>query len=232
MSRKLTVEFIGTLLLVLLGVGAAVSGGPTGPGVVTVGLSFGLVLVAMAYAFGPVSGAHVNPAVTLAVLLAKRIDGRTAAFYAAAQFAGATVGASLLWFLVNVGEVTDQTGALGANSYDNGSINQSGAFLLEILLTAAFVGVVLLVTDERIQTSYAGLALGVTLAVVHFVGIPLTGTSVNPARSFGPALLAGGETLSQLWLFIVAPLVGSLVAFGVWSLTRPEHAPVEAAPAD
>ncbi len=223
MSRKLAAEFVGTLLLVLLAVGAAVAGGATGPGVVTVGLAFGLVLVALAYALGPVSGAHVNPAVTLAVLLAKRIDARTAGGYVAAQFAGATVGAGLLWFLVEVGDVVDQTGALGTNAYDNGAINLTGAFFLEVLLTAAFVGVILLVTDSRNNTQHAGLALGLALAVVHFVGIPLTGTSVNPARSFGPALFAGGEAMSQVWLFLVAPLVGSLVAFGMWSFTRPER---------
>lgn len=221
MLQKTAVEAIGTFLLVLLAVGAAVSGGATGAGVVTVALAFGLVLMALAYAFGPVSGAHVNPAVTLAVFLTKGIDAATAAAYVAAQFVGAIAGAAVLKWLVSGGGVTDQTGALGSNAYDNGAINMQGAFVLEVLLTAAFVGVILLVVDKRIATPFAGVAIGVALATVHFVGIPLDGTSVNPARSFGPALFAGGEALSQVWLFIVAPLVGSLLAVAVWRVARP-----------
>jgi aquaporin Z len=198
-----------------------VAGGTDGAGLVAVALAFGFTLMALAYAFGPVSGTHVNPAVTLAVLLAKRIDGRTAAGYMAAQVAGAIVGAFALWLLVETGDVTDQTGALGTNAYDNGAINLWGALLLEFLLTAVFVGVILLVTDERINTPVAGAAIGVALTAVHLVGIPLTGTSVNPARSLGPALFAGGDALAQVWLFIVAPLAGAVGAWAVWALTRP-----------
>lgn len=222
MPRKLLAEFFGTLILVLVAVGAAVVGGAEGPERIAVALAFGLTLMALAYAFGPVSGAHVNPAVTLAVLLAKRIDGKTAAGYMAAQVAGAIVGASALWVLVQNGGVTDQTGALGTNAYDNGAISLGGALLLEFLLTAVFVGVILLVTDERISTPVAGVAIGAALTAVHLVGIPLTGTSVNPARSLGPALFAGGDALSQVWLFIVAPLAGAVAAWAVWAVTRPE----------
>ena len=226
MIQKLAVEAVGTFFLVLLAVGAAVSGGTTGAGVVTVALAFGLVLMALAYAFGPVSGAHVNPAVTLAVFLTKGIDAATAVGHVIAQFVGAIAGAAVLKWLVSSGGVTDQTGALGSNAYDNGAINMQGAFVLEVLLTAAFVGVILLVVDKRIATPFAGVVIGFALAVVHFVGIPLDGTSVNPARSFGPALFAGGDALSQVWLFVIAPLVGSLLAVGIWRLARPVAAEV------
>ena len=158
MSRKLGAEFVGTFLLVFLAVGAAVFGiaggvgfdsaGPAS-GVVGVAFAFGLVVLMLAYAFGPVSGTHVNPAVTLAMVLAKRMPGREGAGYVAAQFAGAILGGAMLKLFVSSFGVTDQTGALGTNSYDNGAINMPGAFVLEVLLTAAFVLVILLVTETR-----------------------------------------------------------------------------------
>ncbi len=138
------------------------------------------------------------------------------------QFLGAIAGAAVLKLFVSSFGVTDYTGALGANSYDNGAINMAGAFVLEMLLTAAFVLVILLVTEKVASPGFAGLAIGLTLTLVHIVGIPLTGTSVNPARSFGPALFAGGDALGQVWLFILAPLVGALIAVVVWKLTRTE----------
>jgi MIP family channel proteins len=231
MSKKLTAEFIGTFLLVFLAVGAAVFGiagvvgdngehPGTNSGTVGVALAFGLVLLGLAYAFGPVSGTHVNPAVTLAMVLAKRMPSAEGWMYMAAQVAGGIAGGALLKLFVSSFGVTDQTGGLGTNSYDNGAINMPGAFVLEVLLTAAFVGVILLVTERAAAPGFAGLAIGMTLVAVHLVGIPLDGTSVNPARSLGPALFAGGTALSQVWLFIVAPLVGSLVAVGVWQATR------------
>ncbi len=235
MTKKLTAEFIGTFLLVFLAVGAAVFGiaGKVGAndafpgnnsGTVGVALAFGLVLLALAYAFGPVSGTHVNPAVTLAMLLARRMPGQEAAGYVAAQFAGAILGGAVLKLFVSSFDVTDETGGLGTNSYDNGSINMAGAFVLEVLLTAAFVAVILLVTERAAAPGFAGIAIGLALTAVHLVGIPLDGTSVNPARSFGPALFAGGDALGQVWLFILAPLVGAVVAVGVWHLTRTPEA--------
>jgi len=227
--RKLLAEFIGTFLLVFLAVGAAVFGisavvgqdkmGP-GAGVVGVALAFGLVLLGIAYAFGPVSGAHVNPAVTLAMLVGRRLPASEAVGYWVAQFLGAIAGAAVLKLFVSSFEVTDYTGALGTNSYDNGAINLAGAFVLEMLLTAAFVLVILLVTERVAAPGFAGLAIGLALTLVHIVGIPLTGTSVNPARSLGPALFEGGTALSQVWLFILAPLVGALIAVVLWKLTR------------
>jgi aquaporin Z len=228
-SRKLVAEFLGTFLLVFLAVGAAVSGiagavgagDPAGPasGIVGVALAFGFVLVFVAFAFGPVSGAHVNPAVTLAMVVAKRQTIGEAVGYWIAQVLGAIVGAFFLWLLTNSLGVTDQTGGLGTNGYGT-SISMGGAFLLEVLLTFSFVLVILLVTDRAANATTAGLGIGVALVVVHLVGIPLTGTSVNPARSLGPALFEGGTALSQLWLFILAPLVGGIIAALVYPLTR------------
>jgi aquaporin Z len=234
MGRKITAEFIGTFLLVFLAVGAAVFGigggvgadaaGPAS-GTVGVALAFGLVVLMLAYAFGPVSGTHVNPAVTLAMVLTKRQDAKEGGAYVVAQFAGAIAGAAVLKLFVSSFGVTDRTGALGTNSYDNGAINLAGAFVLEVLLTAAFVLVILLVTEKVAAPAMAGLAIGLALTAVHIVGIPLTGTSVNPARSFGPALLEGGTALSQVWLFILAPLVGGAVAVGLWAITRVQGEP-------
>ncbi len=182
-------------------------------------LAFGLVLLALAYAIGPITGCHVNPAVTLGVLLARRISPREAGGYMAAQLVGAIVAGAALKGMVSWGGVTDQTGALGTNSWGK-TVNGGGAFVIEVLLTALLVLVVLLVTGRATAPGFAGLAIGLTLTVLHLVGIPLTGTSVNPARSIGPALFEGGEALKQLWLFIVAPLVGAVVAFAVWPVVR------------
>jgi aquaporin Z len=211
LSRSLAAEFLGTLLLVFIAVGSAVAGidqlGPTG-----VALAFGLVLLALAYAIGPTSGCHINPAVTLGVLLSRGVTVQQAVGYWVAQFAGGIAGAALLWLLTSdAGGMTDQTGALGANDY-GATIDLAGAFLLEALLTFAFVLVILLVTGRQAAPGFAGLAIGLSLTAVHLIGIPLTGTSVNPARSLGPALFAGGEPLAHVWLFIVAPLVGAAIA--------------------
>ena len=228
-ARKLIAEFIGTFLLVFLAVGTAIFGiaalvgvdgkGP-GSGVVGVAFAFGLVLLGIAYAFGPVSGAHVNPAVTLAMLVGRRMPASEAVGYWVVQFLGAIAAGGVLKLFVSSFGVTDYTGALGTNSYDNGAINMAGAFVLEALLTAAFVMVILLVTERVAAPGFAGIAIGLTLTLVHLVGIPLTGTSVNPARSLGPALFEGGTALSQVWLFILAPLVGAIIAVVLWKLTR------------
>lgn len=229
LGKRLIGEFIGTFLLVFLAVGAAVFGigaalgvsenGP-GNGVVGVALAFGLVLLAVAYAIGPVSGAHVNPAVTLAMVVGRKFPMKDAVGYWIVQFLGAIAAGALLKLFVSSFGVTDQTGALGTNAYDNGAINMGGAFVLEIVLTAAFVMVILLVTERVAAPGFAGIAIGLALTLVHLVGIPLDGTSVNPARSFGPALFAGGDAMGQVWLFIVAPLVGALVAVIAWKLIK------------
>lgn len=229
LARMLIAEAVGTFLLVFLAVGAAVfgiaanvgvDGGGPGNGVVGVALAFGLVLLGIAYAFGPVSGAHVNPAVTLGMFLGRRMPLSEAIGFWVAQFVGAIAAGAVLKLFVSSFGVTDYTGGLGTNSYDNGAIDLAGAFVLEALLTAAFVLVILLVTERVAAPGFAGLAIGLTLTLVHLVGIPLTGTSVNPARSFGPALFAGGDALGQVWLFILAPLVGAVIAVVVWRLVR------------
>ena len=209
--RSLAAEFLGTALLVFIAVGSAVAGidsiGPFG-----VALAFGLTLLALAYAIGPISGCHINPAVTLGVLLSRGMTATEAAAYWAAQFAGGIVGAAVLQLLTSgFGDMTDQTGALGSNNYGT-TISLGGAFVLETLLTFTFVAVILLVTGKAATPGFAGLAIGLSLTAVHLIGIPLTGTSVNPARSLGPALFAGGESLAHVWLFIVAPLVGAVLA--------------------
>jgi len=214
LARSVAAEFVGTAILVAIAVGSAVGGiktmGPLG-----VALAFGLVLLALAYAIGPISGCHVNPAVTLGVLLAKGMTATEAAYYWVAQFAGAIAGAALLKLMTSsFGDVTDQTGALGSNNWGK-NISAPGAFLLEVLLTFVFVAVILLVTGRAATPGFAGLAIGLALAAVHLVGIPLDGTSVNPARSLGPALFAGGSSLAHVWLFIVAPLIGAAVAYAV-----------------
>jgi aquaporin Z len=223
--RSVVAEFLGTALLVLIAVGAAVTGIDT-VGAFGVALAFGLVLLALAYAIGPISGCHINPAVTLAVLLSRGMTAVEAGWYWAAQLAGGIVGAALLALLTSgFGDVNDQTGALGANDYGV-TISLGGAFLIEALLTLAFVTVILLVTGKAATPGFAGLAIGLSLTAVHLVGIPLTGTSVNPARSLGPALFAGGEPLAHVWLFIVAPLVGAALAV---VLVRAIAVPLEAA---
>ncbi|MGY1619933.1 aquaporin [Geodermatophilus sp. SYSU D00691] len=225
--RSLVAEFVGTLLLVFLAVGAAV-GGIDAVGATGVALAFGLVLLALAYAIGPVSGCHINPAVTLGVLLSRGMTAREAGLYWVAQFAGGIAGAGLLALLTSgFGDVTDQTGSLGSNGWGV-AINGVGAFVLEMLLTFVLVAVVLLVTGRAASPGFAGLAIGLTLAAVHLIGIPLTGTGVNPARSLGPALFAGGEPLTQVWLFILAPLVGAVLAVGVVRALTPPAVTEEA----
>lgn len=210
-ARKAVAEAVGTFILVFFAVGSAVFGidviGPLG-----VATAFGFVLLALAYSIGPVSGCHVNPAVTLGVLLRKGISVTEAAWYWAAQVVGAIVGAALLKLLVSgFGGATDKTGGLGTNDWGK-NITAGGTFVLEIVMTFLLVLVVLLVTNRAAAPGFAGLAIGLVLTVIHLVGIPLDGTSVNPARSLGPALFNGGESLAHVWMFIVAPLIGGALA--------------------
>ncbi|MBO4208667.1 MIP/aquaporin family protein [Micromonospora echinofusca] len=212
-SRRYAAEFLGALLLVFFGVGSAVAARQEG-GVVVVALAFGFIMLALVYTIGPLSGSHVNPAVTLGVLLSGKISPAGAVAYWIAQFLGATVAGFVLWGLTRWGAVVDQTGTLGTNGYGK-HINLGGTMVLETVLTFLFVLVVLVVTSRVEHAGFAGLAIGLALAVVHLVGITLDGTSVNPARSFGPALFEGGTALRQLWVFIVFPLVGGALAAAV-----------------
>jgi aquaporin Z len=210
-TRKALAEGVGTFILVFFAVGAAVFGIQT-IGKLGVAVAFGFVLLALAYAIGPVSGCHVNPAVTLGLLMRKGITMREAVTYWIAQVIGGIVAAALLKLMVSgFGGATDETGALGTNEYGK-TVSLGGAMVIEVVMTFLLVLVVLLVTSRAAAPGFAGLAIGLVLTVIHLVGIPLDGTSVNPARSIGPALFNGGTPLSQLWVFIVFPLVGGAVA--------------------
>jgi aquaporin Z len=209
-ARRYAAEFLGTLLLVFFGVGSAVAAREQG-GVVVVALCFGFIMLALVYTIGPLSGSHVNPAVTLGVLLSGKISLVGAACYWVVQFAGAAVAGFALWGLTRWGDVTDETGTLGSNGY-GAHINLGGTMVLETILTFLFVLVVLVVTSRAEHAGFAGLAIGLALAAVHLVGITLDGTSVNPARSLGPAIFNGGTPLRQLWVFVVFPLLGGALA--------------------
>ena len=221
MSHRITAELLGTFVLVFFGVGSAVYGIDT-IGRLGVALTFGLVLLALAYAFGPVSGCHVNPAVTLGVLLNRGIRGAEAGAFMAAQLVGGILAGGALWLMVNYGGVHDQTGGLGTNGYGE-TVNLGGALAIEVAMTALLVTVVLLTTRPDGQPAFAGLGIGLTLGAMVAVGIPLTGASLNPARSLGPALFAGGTALAQVWVFIVAPLAGACLAVGLVRAVAPVH---------
>lgn len=213
MKNKYVAEALGTMVLVLLGCGAAVfNGGATSvQAVLTIAFAFGLAVVSMAYAIGPISGCHINPAITLGVWLSGRMKANEAIGYMAAQVIGAIVGSVILFAIVSSGNVTIGATSTGANSFAEG--NLIPALIAEIVFTFIFVFVVLRTTDsENGAGQFAGLAIGLTLVLIHIVCIPITGTSVNPARSIGPALFEGGVALAQLWVFIVAPLIGGALA--------------------
>jgi aquaporin Z len=223
MTRKLLAELLGTAVLVYVGCGTAtemfgfqLAGSSLAAGVVATALAFGLVLVAIAYGIGSISGAHVNPAVTLGMLVARRIAVRDAVGYWVAQFVGGTLGAVALWLTFKGSPVWSRKQmGLGADGYGTLShigINWAGAFVVEIILTGIFVFVILAVTSKGASAATAGLVIGLTLALVHVVGILIDGTSVNPARALGPALIVGGTALKQVWVFLLAPLIGGAAA--------------------
>ena len=208
--KKYIAEFLGTLVLVLFGTGiAVVSGGD----LVATSLAFGLAIVAEAYVIGNISGCHVNPAVSLAMLISKKLTIKDFICYVISQVLGAIAGTAILFFILsntNLG-----TTALGANFYGELSANNISliaAIVTEIILTFVFIYTILGVTSDDNKAPVAGLVIGLTLTFVHLIGIPLTGTSVNPARSLAPAIFLGGEALRQIWVFILAPLVGGAIA--------------------
>lgn len=208
--KKYIAEFLGTLVLVLFGTGiAVVSGGD----LVATSLAFGLAIVAEAYVIGNISGCHVNPAVSLAMLINKKISVADFAWYVVSQVLGAIAGTAILYLILS--NTTLGTTALGANFYGELSANNIsllGAIITEIVLTCVFIYTILGVTSDDNKAPVAGLVIGLTLTFVHLIGIPLTGTSVNPARSLAPAIFLGGEALKQIWVFILAPLVGGALA--------------------
>ncbi|MEU6704994.1 aquaporin [Streptomyces wuyuanensis] len=231
-TKPVLAEFTGTAMLVFFGVGAAVLAGRA-IGAVGVALVFGLVLLALAHVLGPVSGCHLNPAVTLGMLFCRRITARTAVAYAVAQTAGGVAGSALLFGLARSVPGLVTHGAFGTNGFGARSalgVGAGGAFLAETMLTMLLVFVVLGVTRRRAGRDLGGVCAGLTLVAVNLVGIPLTACGVNPARSLGPALFAGGPALSQVWLFLLAPLVGALIAGALHRITSPVPKPVEHTP--
>ncbi|MBP3204300.1 MAG: aquaporin [Lachnospiraceae bacterium] len=218
--KKYLAEFIGTFTLVFIGCGTAMLVGcdaVNGGGYILTAFAFGLAIVAMAYGVGNISGGHVNPAVSLGVLLSGGMSGQDFVGYVVAQVLGATAGSAVLSGIFSLGNVTDMTGGLGSNGLAGVNGNAIAGILVEIILTFLFVILILGVTSKnQNHGSFGGLIIGLTLVAIHIIGIGLTGTSVNPARSFGPALIAaiGGNTapISQLYVFIVGPLVGAALA--------------------
>lgn len=207
--RKYISEFVGTLVLVLIACGVAVVVGCSSPaGIIATSFAFGLVIVAMAYSIGNVSGCHINPAVSLAMLITGNMRIKDFIFYVIAQVLGAIAGAAILGVLLGSFKV------LGANGFGAamGATNLWIALLVECILTFIFVTTILGVTSKKENGHITGLIIGLALVLVHLFGIYFTGTSVNPARSFGPALLQGGKALAQVWVFIVGPLVGATIA--------------------
>ena len=222
--RKYIAECIGTFVLTLLGCGTAVFlGCGTPAGVVGTAFAFGLSVIAMAYTIGGISGCHINPAITLGVALSGRMSWKDACGYWIGQVIGGLLAGAVLLLLVKVVAAPDLTGALGSNAVANAG-GMGGAFLVEVIATFIFVLVVLGTTDGKVGAgNFAGLAIGLTLVLVHLVCINLTGTSVNPARSIGPAVFAGGQVLKDLWVFIVAPLIGGALSACAWCALAPKE---------
>ena len=222
-TKKYCSELIGTFVLVFMGCGSAVFLGVSADGGhLAVALAFGLSIVAMAYVIGGISGCHINPAVSLSMLLSKKMSVGDFIGYVVAQVIGAIAAAGLLHVLLSVTGMQDLTGGLGSNGLSNVGI--AGGFIVEIMLTFIFVFVILGVVSDNSKGSVAGVVIGLTLTFVHIVGIPLTGTSVNPARSIGPAIFARGDALTDLWVFILAPLIGAVLAVVVFKLLNGKKA--------
>ena len=231
--RALFAEFFGTALLVFFGAGVAtltlgfhLTGSSHSAGVVAIALAFGLVVLVLVYALGAISGCHINPAITMGFLVARKITVIDAVSYWIAQVIGGIAGAAMLYGIFSSSPIYHLgVQGLGANGYGINSMilaNAAGAFGIEIVLTFTFVFVILAVTRRVSNATVAGLVIGLCLTLVHLIGIPVDGTSVNPARSIGPALFVGGSALSQLWVFIFAPLIGGALSAIVFQLLYPK----------
>jgi aquaporin Z len=226
--KKYLAELIGTFVLVIGGCGSAVlagwaigdAGTDLGIGTVGIAMAFGLTVLVMVYAIGRISGCHINPAITVAMFVAGKIKSKDAAFYIVFQCIGAIIAAAVLWAIASgLSGYSLDVGGLGQNGYGDGSpagYSLAACFIFEAVFTAIFLFVIFGSTHKAAPAGFAGISIGLALTLIHLVGIPITGTSVNPARSLGPAVFVGGDALSQLWLFIVAPLVGAIVAALVW----------------
>lgn len=221
--KKYLAEFIGTMTLVVLGCGTAMTVGcdPSGSGYLLTALAFGLTIVAMAYSIGNISGCHINPAVSFAMLLNKEIDVKDFCGYVVAQIVGATVGSAILFGVFKLGKLTDLTGGLGSNGLAGVNGNVAAGLIVEAILTFVFVMAILGVTSKKAKHGHvAGLVIGFTLVLVHILGIGLTGTSVNPARSLGPAIInifsKNMVPIKEVWVFILGPIVGAALAAFVY----------------
>lgn len=214
--KKYTAELIGTMVLVLIGCGsAAVAGSVVGN--LGIAFAFGIAVLAMVYAIGSVSGCHINPAITISMLIVGKISAKDAVYYIVFQCVGAIIGAGILYaILTGNPSYSLATVGLGQNQYSTYALGS--VIVAEVVMTFIFVLVVHGSTHERVPKGFAGLAIGLALTMIHIVAIPIDGTSVNPARSLGPALFVGGTALSQLWVFIVAPIIGGILAALVWKL--------------
>ena len=222
--KKYIAECVGTFVLTFLGCGTAMFlGCGTPAGVVGTAIAFGLAVVAMAYTIGEISGCHINPAITLGVALSGRMRWKDAVGYWVGQVIGGVLAGAVLLLLTHVAGAPDRTGGLGSNGVANAG-GVGGAFLVEVIATFLFVLVVLGTTDAKYGAGKpAGLAIGLSLILIHLMCINLTGTSVNPARSIGPALFAGGDALKDVWVFICAPLVGGALSACVWKAMVPKE---------
>lgn len=208
--RKYIAEFIGTLTLVLFGTGIAVV---TGGNIIATSLAFGLAIIASAYVIGDISGCHVNPAVSFAMLLSNKMTRKDFLGYVVAQVLGAFAGTGILYAILKATAIgVESLGANGYGSLSAANVTMLGAFIIEVVLTFIFIYTILGVTSDEKKSNIAGIVIGLTLTFVHLFGITITGTSVNPARSLAPAVIQGGAALSQVWLFIVAPLLGAALA--------------------
>ncbi len=223
LSKKAFAEFFGTFVLVFMGCGSAVlAGGHVG--FLGISFAFGLSVVAMAYAIGPISGCHLNPAITFSMFSFGKMNGKEALAYVIAQIAGAITGAAILYFIANGNPHYDfAANGLGQNGVNGGSpdgYSMSVGLIAEVVFSCIFLLVIFSVTSKTNPNSgmFSGLVIGLTLTLIHIVGIPVTGVSVNPARSIGPALFVGGQALANLWVFIVGPIAGGLLGGCIWKL--------------
>ena len=230
--KKYFAEMIGTAALVLIGCGSAVIAGKY-IGYSGIELAFGLTVLVMVYAIGPISGCHINPAITVAMWVADKIKSKDAIFYIIAQCIGGIIGAGILWAIAsgnaNFSLAINGLGQNGYGAHSPAGYSLLACFIAEVVLTTLFLFVIFGATHKDAPKGFAGVAIGFTLVLIHLVGIPITGTSVNPARSLGPAVFVGGAALSQLWLFIIAPIIGGVIAAIIWKYCFEEK--IAAAPA-
>jgi len=220
-EKKYAAELIGTFVLVFMGCGSAVLAGSS-IGNMGVAFAFGLSVLTMVYAVGGISGCHINPAVSISMLAAGKMKAKDTAAYIVMQCIGAIIGASVLYLVAVGGSGYSLAGdGLGQNGYDAASVggfSLVSGFVAEVILTFLFLIVIYGSTSERAPKGFAGVSIGLSLVLIHLVGIPITGTSVNPARSLGPALIVGGTALNQLWLFWLAPIIGGVLAAALWRI--------------